>query len=262
MIMHRNNSTLKLVMPLSPLLATAVMGTLASLYAFVIRPRHLRWGATDNEVKASSAADDLVPNPTGEATHAITINAPVSEVWPWLVQMGQDKAGFYSYSLLENLFGCQLQNAERILPEFQNLRAGDSVRLHPEVPPLPVLICEPNKALVLGSNLSHPGTWGFFLKPIDGKTTRLIVRGREQWRNNVLYSLYYRVLFEPAHFVMERRMLLGIKERAERLSSKTGTCRELPVPRTGTVFRSNRRRYTLRRTPRPRSQSRDSVMKD
>lgn len=257
MITHR-----KLVRPLLPLLFPGVAGALAAVYAFAIRPWHLRWGATDSEVKTSLPADDLVPNPTGEATHAITINAPVSEVWPWLVQIGQDRAGFYSYSWLENLFGCQLRNAERILPEFQHLRAGDSVRLHPEVPPLPVLICEPNKALVLGSNLSHPGTWGFFLKPIDGKTTRLIVRGREQWRNNVLYSLYYRVLFEPAHFVMERRMLLGIKERAERLSRKTGTCRELPDGRTGTVFRRNPRRCALRRTPRARSQSRGSAMKD
>ncbi len=160
--------------------------------------------------------DELVPHPKSTATHAITINAPVAEVWSWLVQIGQDKGGFYSYSWLENLVGCHMRNADHVLPEYQRLQVGDGVLLHPKVPPLPVHICEPYRTIVLGSNLSQPGTWGFYLKKLDENKTRLIVRGREEWRPSLLYWLYNRVIFEPAHFIMERKMMLGIKQRAER----------------------------------------------
>jgi hypothetical protein len=88
-------------------------------------------------VSESLPGDELVEHPNVEATHAITINAPVEEVWPWLVQLGQDKGGFYSHSRLENLVGCRLRNADRIVPEFQHLSVGDAVRLHPKAPPLP-----------------------------------------------------------------------------------------------------------------------------
>lgn len=212
--MMKSNNARHFGLALSAAVATAV-ASVVGLYAFIIRPWHLRWGATEKETGERLPGDEVASNPKGEATHAITINAPVADVWAWLVQIGQDRAGFYSYSWLENLCGCKLRNADRIMPQYQHLRVGDTVRLHPKVPPLPVLIFEPQKALVLGSNLAHPGTWGFFLRKLDAKRTRLIIRGREEWRKNLLYSLYYRTLFEPVHFVMERRMLLGIKQRAE-----------------------------------------------
>lgn len=186
-----------------------------SAYAFTIRPWHLRWGATKREVRRSLPGDEIVPHPKSEATHAITINAPVENVWSWLVQIGQDKGGFYSYSWLENLVGCHLHNADRILPEFQSLKVGDSVRLHPKVPPLPVLICEPYKTIVLGSNTDNPGTWAFYLRKIDERRTRLIIRGRGDWKPGLLNWFLNYVLFEPAHFIMERKMLLTLKERAE-----------------------------------------------
>lgn len=194
--------------------AVAVVAAL-SAYLFVIRPWHLRWGATDEETRETLPGDELVPCPKGTATHAVTIEAPVEEVWPWIVQIGQDRGGFYSYTWLENLVGCRMRNADRIMPEFQQLRVGDAVRLHPKVPPLPVLVCEPQKALVLGSNTDNPGTWGFYLKALDEDTTRLVVRGRGDWGSGVLGWLGNYVLFEPAHFIMERKMLLGIKGRAE-----------------------------------------------
>lgn len=186
-------------------------------YVYAVRPWHIRWGATDEEVEGKLPGDELVEHPNVEATHAITINAPVEEVWPWLVQIGQDKGGFYSYSWLENLVGCRLRNADRILPEFQQLKAGDTVRLHPQAPPLPVLICEPPHTLVLGNNMESPGTWGFYLKELDEGRTRLVIRGRGGWEPGLLSWLGARVLFEPAHFVMERKMMLGIKSRAESL---------------------------------------------
>lgn len=196
--------------------AAATAGAVAA-YAYAIRPWHLRWGATAEEASAPLLGDELVPHPKSRATHAITINAPVKAVWPWLVQIGQDKGGFYSYSWLENLVGCHLRNPDRVLPEFQSLKVGDQVRLHPKMPPLPVLVCEPYRAIVLGSNTDNPGTWGFYLEEIDEKTTRLIIRGRGDLRPSLLNWLFNYAVFEPAHFIMERKMLLGVKLRAEAL---------------------------------------------
>jgi hypothetical protein len=202
-------------------LAGAGAGALAA-YVLGVRPWHIRWGATDGEVSERLPGDELVEHPNVEATHAITIDAPVEEVWPWLVQIGQDRGGFYSYAWLENLVGCRLHNADRIVPEFQQLSAGDTVRLHPQAPPLPVLICEPPRTLVLGNNMDYPGTWGFYLREVDGRTTRLLIRGRGDWKPGLMSWLGAHILFEPAHFIMERKMLLGLKQRAEALRQHAG----------------------------------------
>jgi len=196
---------------------TAACAGAAAAYVYAVRPWHIRWGATGEEVRERLPGDELVEHPNVEATHAITIAAPVEEVWPWLVQIGQDRGGFYSYAWLENLVGCQLRNADLIVPEFQQLKAGDTVRLHPQAPPLPVLICEPPKALVLGNNMDYPGTWGFYLRKVDEGTTRLLIRGRGDWKPGWMSWLGAHLLFEPAHFIMERKMMLGIKSRAESL---------------------------------------------
>ena len=198
-------------------LATAGIGAL-SAYLFAIRPWHLRWGATDEEVKEFLPGDDLVPHTTQTATHAITINAPVKDVWPWLAQVGQTRGGFYSYTWLENLVGCRMHNAEQIVPEWQELKVGDEVWLHPNAPPLPVLIYEPERAIVLGSNTKSPGTWGFYLKKLDETSTRLIIRARGDWKPSLFNWLIQHTVFEPAHFIMERKMMLGIKERAEKIA--------------------------------------------
>ena len=212
------------------LLRLAGTTLVVAAYALVIRPWHLRWGATDDELRMPFPGQDplAVPDEKVSATHAVTIQAPTAEVWSWLVQIGQDRGGFYSYAWLENLMGCHLQNADRIVPEWQWLKVGDSVRLHPKAPPLPVTYLEPGHALVLA------GGWGFLLQEIDPHTTRLIARG---WgddipdlRNPVLHFLYWRVLFEPAHFLMERKMLLRIKQRAE---SAAGCGDAVAPPRCG-----------------------------
>ena len=120
-------------------------------YIYVVRPRMMRWGATEAETRRVLLGDNLVPNPRHQDTHAITIHAPIAEVWSWLVQIGQDKGGFYSYSTLENLVGCALHNTDRILPEFQTLKQGDALRLHPKAPPLIAEIVEPNHAVVFAN---------------------------------------------------------------------------------------------------------------
>lgn len=206
---------------LSKIIGAGITGAAALLaYLFVIRPWHLRWGLTDDEVSRPLPGDELVPQPRQEATRALTIQAPVSEVWPWLVQLGQGRGGFYSYDWLENLVGCDIHNADRIMPEFQHLQVGDPVRLGPEGYPFyPVAAIEPERALILHAadpNISgHHESWVFYLEPINEGATRLMVRNRRDYEPSLANFLMWQVITEPAHFIMERKMLLGIKQRAE-----------------------------------------------
>ncbi|HUK91861.1 MAG TPA: hypothetical protein VLZ81_15775 [Blastocatellia bacterium] len=208
----------------SLLTGMAVAGGAVATYAYLIRPWHLGWGATSFECNETLPGDELVPRPDNQATHAITINAAPEDVWPWIVQVGQTRGGFYSYTWLENMVGCRMRNADRIVPEWQNLEVDDQVWLHPKAPPLYVVALEPLRAIVLGNSLLEPGsdggadvsgTWGFFLKRIDDRTTRLLARNRWVRRSGLLDWLSTYVVLEPAHFVMERKMLLGIKGRVE-----------------------------------------------
>jgi hypothetical protein len=106
------------------------------VYWLCVRPWHLRRDATDDEVQQPLPGDELAPpHPKLNTTHAITIHAPAVDVWPWLVQIGQDRGGFYSYTWLENLVGCHMRNADRLRPAWQRLAVGDSVWLHPKAPP-------------------------------------------------------------------------------------------------------------------------------
>ena len=197
--------------------AAASAGAVAA-YVYGIRPWHLRWGATDEELNQPLIGDEIAPQPKLKATHAITIDAPAADLWPWLVQMGQNRGGFYSYTWLENLVGCEMRNADEIVPEWQDLKVGDKVWLHPKAPPVEVAAIEPGRAIVLKP-------WGaFVLQPIDENTTRLIIRSQGDYepdlKNPVLNFLLWRVFYEPAHFIMERKMLFGIKARAEKLAAE------------------------------------------
>lgn len=174
-----------------------------------------------------------MPHPKWGWTHAVTIRASAAEVWPWLVQMGQGRGGFYSYESLENLVGCEIRNASRIIPEFQQLKVGDSIKLHPKMPGLPAAIIEPNHALVLhvkAETLTTKGTrfeiateqkyfstnWMWILEKVNEKTTRLISRWSVDYSPGLRNQLSYGPCFvEPIGFVMSRKMLLGIKQRAE-----------------------------------------------
>jgi hypothetical protein len=194
-------------------------------YALAVRPWHLRWGTTRAEEYKPLPGDEIVPKPEHTATHAITIDASIADVWPWLVQIGQNRAGFYSYNWLENLAGCEIHNADRIVPEWQTLRVGDVVWLHPGEDPLPVIRVEPFKSLVLGGSIEdgadqtvRGGTWGFYLEQVDENTTRFIVRIRWSRKPGLRNQIFDFLLLEPAHFVMERKMMLGIKRRAEELA--------------------------------------------
>ena len=208
--------------------AAAIASALALLYWKALRPWHLRWGASDEELVRELPGDELVMQPQLESTRAITIGAPVGEVWKWLQQIGQDRAGFYSYSWLENAVGCNMCNADRIVPEWQHIERGDRVWLHPKAPPLDVVEVIPERSIVLGDD------WSFHVQPVDSQRTRLIVRGRGILRQpdlkfGALNFVYWRLLFEPAHFIMERKMMLGIKQRAERAFAASKEMMASPV---------------------------------
>jgi hypothetical protein len=200
----------------------AAFGTLIlltfGLYVVVARPRINQWGATDQEHQATWPGDQLVAQPSFVWTNAITIQAPAAQVWPWLVQLGQGRGGLYSYDWLENLIGCDVHSTDRILPPFQTpLQVGDRViRMARYAPCNPVALFEPQRALVLGHiNDTHAelaagharSSWAFILQPVDQDSTRLLVRSRGS-------SLMAR-LQGPVQFVMQRKTMLGIKQRAE-----------------------------------------------
>ncbi|HZD59242.1 MAG TPA: CPBP family glutamic-type intramembrane protease, partial [Anaerolineae bacterium] len=193
----------------------------SSAYAFVVRPWHLRWGATNKEITKPLPGDEILPSPKLQATHAITINAPSDKVWPWLVQIGHGRGGFYSYDWIENLVGLNIHSADKILDEFQHLKVGDTVPLAPSGFGPPVVAIEPGKYLALGGTMEpKPGSyfsssWGFSLEDLGGNVTRLVERFRLDWSPSLANELFYRSVLEPGSFMMERKMLLGIKKRAE-----------------------------------------------
>jgi len=202
-----------------------------------LRPRTLAWGATCNEVVRPLPGDDLVANPLYVTTRAISVKAPANAVWPWLVQLGQNRGGFYTYDALENLMGLDIHSAAAIRPEWQDLHAGeDYVTLDPrESMKMTIAVLEPERAFVIRSGApgeppQAPGSffkgeiewsWAFVLDPVDERTTRLIIRCRAAWADTLAARLAKPLLLEPVHFVMEERMLRGIRDRAERTACLT-----------------------------------------
>lgn len=188
---------------------------LATLLFILLSPWMDRWGATGTEIAASFPGDELVPEPASLVNRAITIQASPEQIYPWLVQLGAGKGGWYSYSWFEtNILRCPLVNADRIHPEWQNLQVGEEVRMCPGEfgpPPYQVAQVVPNQAIVLGhqENGQWVNLWQIVLLPQADGSTRLVQRTRTMMAGG-LWSVIH-----PGVFVMERGMLLGVKERAE-----------------------------------------------
>jgi hypothetical protein len=200
---------------------------LAAAGGVALQALHARrnWGATVEEAHALLPGDDLVPDPAEQTTLAVTVEAPAQEVWAWLVQMGHGRGGMYSYDWLENLIGLDIHSADEIREEWQHLAAGDRIVVVPQgYGPLPagysfsVARVDPGRALVLRqAPPEHPwnGVWSFHVVPTGDDRCRLLARSRTEMQEQVGLRIATRV-GEPVTLVMTRRMLHGIKQRAER----------------------------------------------
>ncbi|GGT03862.1 hypothetical protein GCM10010156_72120 [Planobispora rosea] len=193
------------------------VGIAAVTYSLLLRRWCLTWGATAEEAERALLGDGLLPDAGLVATRAVTIDAPPAAVWPWLVQMGSGRGGAYTYDWIENLFSLDMHSADVILPQFQNLKIGDILPLGTTGPRMRVEVMEPEQALVFRSEDGN-WVWAFSLRP-EGEETRFISRNRISTPDaGPLGRLVNLLIMEPGSLIMERKMLLGIKERAERLA--------------------------------------------
>jgi proline iminopeptidase len=211
----------------------AVAVGLTATYAFGIRPRILRWGANEDEVRRPYPGADLVPGGKRGGTMAVTIEAPPQSVWPWLVQMGCDRAGWYSWDRLDN---GGVPSAERIHPEWQEIFVGQRLSSSPSGKTwFQVAAVEPGRFLALRASFDLRGrpfdpagprpcdysdsVWCFFLEETSHRHTRLIVSGYADARPRALQAVQNFLFWEPSHWVMQTRQFANLKRRAERRDS-------------------------------------------
>ncbi len=200
------------------------------VYARWVRPRLLAWGATAEEVSGAYPGDELIPDADGGVfTMATTLPAPPEKVWPWLVQMGGERAGFYSWDRLDH--GGK-PSADRIVPEWQSLQVGQRLNAEPTGQNwMTVAMLEPNRTLVLRENFELPsghsfdprsgpkssvyldGIWGFYLRPVPGGKTRLVAHTRGRTSRQPFMGPFSMLLGEPLHFVMQTRQFHGLRTR-------------------------------------------------
>ncbi|MGB6421476.1 MAG: hypothetical protein WBF05_06530 [Anaerolineales bacterium] len=213
------------------------LGVAGLAYVFVVLPWQLRRGATNAKIQRSLPGDDLVPSPKTGYTQAITIRSPKSEVWRWLVQIGYKRAGWYTYDFLHRLVGIagcvddERRSAKRIIPELQDLGAGDVIEIAQEMG-YTVVGLEPEQTLILQSILDTGkwisvssddplpekylrSSWVWFLEEIDENTTRLIVRVRSDHNPGLLSTLSTRIPNALGRLLMQPRTLRVLKQRAE-----------------------------------------------
>ncbi len=187
-------------------------------YPLLFRRWCLTWGARPGEVSMKLPGDELLADAGLVSTRAVTIDAPPAAVWPWLVQMGSGRGGAYTYDWIENLLGLHMHSARQVLPQFQDLKVGDELPLGPGRPVMRVEVCDPERTLATRFADGN-WVWIFALVSEDGQT-RLISRNRIATRGGPLpVRLFNLLVMEPGSLIMERKMLLGIKQRAEDLAA-------------------------------------------
>ncbi len=191
-----------------------IAGAAAVVYFRLLRPWHLHWGATAQEAGGEVAGDELMPAPDIVATRVVEIDAPPSAIWPWLVQMGPGRGGAYTYDWIERRLGIDIRNTNRVIPELQHLKVGDEIAMPGYA--MRVERLDPGQAMVVRSS-NHAWVWSFELRPAGGHT-RLISRNRFDTSALPMKDKLVYPLIEPGSWVMERKMLLTIKQRGERLA--------------------------------------------
>jgi hypothetical protein len=199
----------------------AVVEVVAGSFAVVVlarlllRRRVLTWGATEAEADARLPGDELLKDAKMVSTRAVTIDAPASAVWPWIVQMGVGRGGAYTYDWIERLLGLDMHSADRVISELQEVNVGDVLPMAPNAPGLRVAIADPERVFSLRS---EDGRWVWsFVLVASGGSTRLISRNRAPAPGSLKGRVAMAVM-EVGSLVMERKMLEGIKQRAEKLA--------------------------------------------
>ena len=196
-------------------MALGSIGAAALVYQLLLRRPILNWGATDAEANARLPGDELLEEADGVATRAITINAPAAAVWPWIAQMGPaPRGGAYTYDWIENLLRLDMHSVDRVLPEYQYPKVGDTLGYGKNR--MRIERVDPQQVLATRSQDGN-WVWSFILREQDGNT-RLISRNR--FRLPSLTAKIGMLPMEPASLVMERKMLHGIKQRAENLAAQ------------------------------------------
>jgi hypothetical protein len=208
-------------MKLAPKRITQIAALIAVLYA--ARRYYRNWGTSKEECQTRLAGDELVGDPVIQVTEAVWIDAPLSSIWPWLLQMGQDRGGLHGYQASENVIGLRFHNADRIHPEWQQLAVGDSLRLRPkdwmglqDGLSLRVEAITPERSIVLRATSPNlpKAVWSFHLQPRGANHTRLLARARVGLRHPG--EVFAAELARPAIALMTRGVLLGIKRRVQR----------------------------------------------
>ena len=193
------------------LLASAPLVASGALFCVVHRPWQVNWGATADEARRRMPGDEIVKNPSFDATRAVTVAAPPEQIWPWIVQIGYGRAGFYSWDILDN---DGIASAVRIVPEYQGLEVGDLVPLSRDSAAR-VATMEPPREFLLVFQPDASSTWAWGLYPINSEHTRLVTRLRVRTQ-----SVRAHLMLDMLEIVMMRKHLLGIKRRAEHLAQE------------------------------------------
>ncbi|MFC1998523.1 hypothetical protein ACFLVR_02635 [Chloroflexota bacterium] len=200
-----------------------------------LRSKYRKWGSTEEELSRELPGDELIKEMKGWYNHAITIKAAPADVWPWIVQLGQNKGGFYSYELLENVAGSKIHNVDRIVAEFQDTAVGDAVMMTPKAAPYILTAIEPGRAFVLRLRVNlatndtvdveeplpekyQDGSWLFLIEETSEGATRMITRSRNDWNQSKTNTFFYG-LFGIISIVMDRKLLKGIRKRAEAVAT-------------------------------------------
>ncbi|HEX9034301.1 MAG TPA: hypothetical protein VF834_20850 [Streptosporangiaceae bacterium] len=208
--------------------AGLTIGLVAASYPFLWRNRCLTWGATADEVAMNLPGDELLPDADIVTTRAVAISAPPSRIWPWLVQMGSGRAGAYTYDWIENLLGLDMHSADVILPQFQDVSQGDEFPFGPMGGTMRVEILDPERVCAWHYT-EGDWVWILALLPDDG-TTRLVSRNRINIpAASPSARATWAMLMEPGSLLMERKMLRGIKDRAERLAEQRPAGTKVPA---------------------------------
>jgi hypothetical protein len=247
---------------MGPLFGIASLAAVSALAVLLrVRDYAFAWGASADELRQSWPGDELCPESASIATRSIAIDAPAKVVWGYVAQLGQDRAGFYSYRWLENLFGCDMPKVDRLVPEWQERSFGENVWLarrdrYHGTAHLKIARLDEGRDLVLtspedfGRVLRHEsasgGAWTFIVTPRGCEACTLVVRSRGPEYAGLLAGLLRSLVFDPAHFIMERKMMRRIKILAEQEGRGPCSCE---TSCRGRSSRSGRRRPRLVRGP-------------